>query len=120
MEDSDWRDVIDNNLNGAANTIRAFAPKMVAQEARHERCLQLFGLQIGLGLMKSAALELGHIGITVNAVIPGLVDTALTRYEKRLSESVGDKAARRKPNSARGVGHPGRDGPVAGRLAAAR
>lgn len=27
MEDSDWRDVIDNNLNGAANTIRAFAPR---------------------------------------------------------------------------------------------
>ena len=32
MEDSDWRDVIDNNLNGTANTIRAFAPKMVAQK----------------------------------------------------------------------------------------
>ena len=29
---SDWRDVIDNNLNGTANTIRAFAPKMVAQK----------------------------------------------------------------------------------------
>ena len=26
MEDADWRDVIDNNLNGTANTIRAFAP----------------------------------------------------------------------------------------------
>jgi NADP-dependent 3-hydroxy acid dehydrogenase YdfG len=32
MEDSDWRDVIDNNLNGAADTIRAFAPKVVAQK----------------------------------------------------------------------------------------
>jgi FlaA1/EpsC-like NDP-sugar epimerase len=32
MEDSDWRDVIDNNLNGTANTIRAFAPKMVAKK----------------------------------------------------------------------------------------
>ena len=31
VEDSDWRDVIDNNLNGTANTIRAFAPKMVAK-----------------------------------------------------------------------------------------
>ncbi len=27
MEDTDWRDVIDNNLNGTANTVRAFAPK---------------------------------------------------------------------------------------------
>jgi NAD(P)-dependent dehydrogenase (short-subunit alcohol dehydrogenase family) len=32
MEDSDWRDVIDNNLNGTANTVRAFAPKMVARK----------------------------------------------------------------------------------------
>jgi NAD(P)-dependent dehydrogenase (short-subunit alcohol dehydrogenase family) len=32
MEDTDWRDVIDNNLNGTANTVRAFAPKMVARK----------------------------------------------------------------------------------------
>jgi NADP-dependent 3-hydroxy acid dehydrogenase YdfG len=31
MEDSDWHDVIDNNLNGTANTIRAFAPKMFSR-----------------------------------------------------------------------------------------
>jgi hypothetical protein len=30
--------------------------------------------------------SLGH----VNALIPGLVDTALTRYDKRLSESIGE------------------------------
>jgi NAD(P)-dependent dehydrogenase (short-subunit alcohol dehydrogenase family) len=40
--------------------------------------------------MKSAALELGQYNITVNAVIPGLVDTPLTRYEKRLSESIAE------------------------------
>jgi NAD(P)-dependent dehydrogenase (short-subunit alcohol dehydrogenase family) len=45
-----------------------------------------------LGLMKSAAMELGQYGITVNAVIPGLLDTALTRYEKRLSDSIGETA----------------------------
>ena len=39
-----------------------------------------------LGLMKSAALEFGQYNVTVNAVIPGLVDTALTRYNKRLVE----------------------------------
>jgi NAD(P)-dependent dehydrogenase (short-subunit alcohol dehydrogenase family) len=104
MEDSDWRDVIDNNLNGTANTIRAFAPKMVAK--RKGRIIVLSSMQGKhgtkdaasysaskwgiLGLMKSAAMELGQYNITVNAVIPGLVDTALTRYEKRLSESMGE------------------------------
>jgi NAD(P)-dependent dehydrogenase (short-subunit alcohol dehydrogenase family) len=44
-----------------------------------------------LGLMKSAAIELGEHNITVNALIPGLVDTALTRYEKRLSETMGEQ-----------------------------
>ena len=34
--------------------------------------------------MKSAAMELGEYNITVNALMPGLVDTALTRYDKRL------------------------------------
>ena len=42
-----------------------------------------------LGLMKSAAMELGQYDIKVNAVIPGLVNT-VTRYEKRLSESIGE------------------------------
>jgi NAD(P)-dependent dehydrogenase (short-subunit alcohol dehydrogenase family) len=37
--------------------------------------------------MKSAAIELGEHNITVNAIIPGLVDTAITRYYKRFSES---------------------------------
>lgn len=104
MQDSDWRDVIDNNLNGTANTVRAFAPKMVAR--RKGRFILLSSMQGKhgtkhgssysaskwgiLGLMKSAAMELGEYNITVNALIPGLVDTPLTRYEKRLSESMGE------------------------------
>ena len=105
MQDADWRDVIDNNLNGTANTIRAFAPKMVARNKG--RIIVLSSMQ-GLhgtkdaasysaskwgiiGLMKSAAMELGQYNITVNAVLPGLVDTALTRYEKRLSETASEE-----------------------------
>jgi NAD(P)-dependent dehydrogenase (short-subunit alcohol dehydrogenase family) len=117
MQDSDWRDVIDNNLNGTANTIRAFAPKMVAR--RKGRIIVLSSMQGKhgtkdassysaskwgiLGLMKSAAMELGQYNITVNAVIPGLVDTPLTRYEKRLSESIaetGQKSANPTPQQA--------------------
>ena len=104
MEDADWRDVIDNNLNGTANTIRAFAPKMVARKKGRFILLSSMqgkhGTKHGssysaskwgiLGLMKSAALELGEHNITVNALIPGLVDTPLTRYETRLSESIAE------------------------------
>ena len=104
MQDAEWRDVIDNNLNGTANTIRAFAPKLVAR--KRGRIIVLSSMQGKhgtkdassysaskwgiLGLMKSAALELGEYNVTVNALIPGLVDTALTRYEKRLTESMGE------------------------------
>jgi NAD(P)-dependent dehydrogenase (short-subunit alcohol dehydrogenase family) len=104
MQDAEWHDVIDNNLNGTANTIRAFAPKMVVK--RRGRIIVLSSMQGKhgtknassysaskwgiLGLMKSAALELGEYNITVNALIPGLVDTALTRYQKRLTESMAE------------------------------
>jgi NAD(P)-dependent dehydrogenase (short-subunit alcohol dehydrogenase family) len=104
MDDADWRDVIDNNLNGTANTVRAFAPKMVARKKGRFILLSSMQGKHGtkdaasysaskwgiLGLMKSAALELGEYNITVNALIPGLVDTALTRYDKRLSETIGE------------------------------
>lgn len=38
--------------------------------------------------MKSAALDLGRYGITVNAVIPGLINTALTRHEDRYAQMI--------------------------------
>lgn len=108
MDDADWRDVIDNNLNGTANTIRAFAPKMMAR--RKGRIIVLSSMQGKhgtknaasysaskwgiLGLMKSAALELGEYDITVNALIPGLVDTPLTRYETRLRNSMAEQGVK--------------------------
>jgi NAD(P)-dependent dehydrogenase (short-subunit alcohol dehydrogenase family) len=38
--------------------------------------------------MKSAALELGRYGITVNALVPGLIDTPLTRHEERYAQAL--------------------------------
>lgn len=112
MADSDWRDVIDNNLNGTANTIRAFAPKLV--ERKYGRIIVLSSMQGKhgtkdgasysaskwgiIGLMKSAAMELGQHNITVNALIPGLVDTELTRYTARYRESIGETGQIEKQN----------------------
>lgn len=114
IDDDEWRDVIDINLNGAANTIRAFAPKMVA--AGRGRILLLSSMQGKhgtkhaasysaskwgvLGLMKSAALELGEHNITVNAIVPGLVDTPLTRNEARLAEVVSEVTGKPPPREA--------------------
>ena len=104
MEDADWRDTIENNLNGTANTIRAFAPKMVPRKKGRFILLSSMQGKHGtkdaasysaskwgiLGLMKSAAIEFGEYNITVNALLPGLVDTPLTRHYKRLSETIGE------------------------------
>ena len=40
--------------------------------------------------MKSAALEFGQHNITVNAVVPGLIDTPLTRHRERYAQAAGD------------------------------
>jgi NAD(P)-dependent dehydrogenase (short-subunit alcohol dehydrogenase family) len=103
-EDADWRDTIDVNLTGTCNAIRAVAPHLVrngggriivtsSTQGRH-------GTKYGaaysaskwgiIGLMKSAALELGQHNITVNAVIPGLIDTPLTQHRQRYTQAVDD------------------------------
>jgi NAD(P)-dependent dehydrogenase (short-subunit alcohol dehydrogenase family) len=102
MDDLDWRDTIENNLNGTANTVRAFGPKMVAR--RRGRFILLSSMQGRegtkdgaaysaskwgiLGLMKSAALELGPYNVTVNAILPGLVGTPLTYNEQRFRAAI--------------------------------
>ncbi len=102
MDDPDWHDQIDVNLNGTANVLRVFAPLLVKRgggriiitsstQGEHgtkfgaSYSASKWGL---IGLMKSAALELGSHGITVNAVIPGLIDTALTRHEDRYAQAI--------------------------------
>lgn len=102
MEDADWHDTIDVNLTGTANAIRAFAPAMVEQGGGRIILTSSTQGQHGtldgaaysaskwgiIGLMKSAALELGPHGITVNALVPGLIDTALTRHEDRYAQAI--------------------------------
>jgi NAD(P)-dependent dehydrogenase (short-subunit alcohol dehydrogenase family) len=102
MADPDWHDQIDVNLTGTANVLRAFAPALVRRgggriivtsstQGQHGTkhgaaySASKWGL---IGLVKSAALELGEHGITVNALVPGLIDTALTRHEDRYAQAI--------------------------------
>ena len=104
MEDADWHITIDVNLTGTANAVRAFAPYIVQRGGGRivltSSTQGQHGTKYGaaysaskwgiVGLMKSAALELGPHNITVNALIPGLIDTALTRHEERYAQVLED------------------------------
>ena len=81
MEGSDWRDVIENNLNSTANTVRAcskdgcaaqgpFHPAFLhAGRARAKDAASYSVSKWGLlALMKSAATELGPYNTTVTAL----------------------------------------------------
>jgi len=107
-EDADWHDQIDVNLTGTCNTLRAVAPYLVERGGRiimvsstQGRHGTKYGAAYSaskwgiIGLMKSAALELGRYGVTVNAVLPGLIDTPLTRHRQRYAQAVDDHASTR-------------------------
>ena len=112
MEDADWHDQIDINLTGTMNAVRAFAPRLVERgggriivtsstQGQHGTkngsayAASKWGI---IGLMKSAALELGEHKITVNALIPGLIDTPLTRHEDRYAQAL--QTAGKQPSGA--------------------
>ncbi len=100
MEDEDWNVHIDVNLTGTANAIRAFAPyllkrkkgRIIVTTSTQGRHGTKYGAAYSaskwgiIGLMKSAAQELGPYGITVNAVVPGLINTPLTRHKERYAQ----------------------------------
>ena len=107
MEDDEWRDVLETNLTGAFNMIRAITPLMRAQQ--HGKIVNVasvhglrseFGLsnyaasKAGMiGLTRSAAVELGPSNINVNAVAPGYIRT--TRLTAGVSPEVLDRARER-------------------------
>ena len=102
MPKDDWDNVIDINVKGTANTVRAALPQMLSQ--KHGRIVIIssgqgrHGFKNGsaysaskwalIGLMKSVAWEVGRNDITVNCVEPGLVDTPLTRNPGRWRELI--------------------------------
>lgn len=89
MNDEDWHNVINVDLNAAFYTCRAFASNMA--ENRWGRIINITGMNAihgykgrapvsaakhGLwGLTKSLGKEFGPLGITTNAISPGPIDT---------------------------------------------
>ena len=92
MSEDDWNKVININLKGAFNGIKAVSQIMIKQRAgRIINISSIVGLignpgqanyaasKAGLiGLSKSAAKELAPRGITVNAIAPGYIATDMT------------------------------------------
>ena len=94
MDPAEWRRVIDVNLTGAFNCVRALSPGMkalgrgriinISSVAGRTYC-DIVGVHYAaskaalIGFTKHLAGELGPYGITVNAIAPGRIDTPMVR-----------------------------------------
>ena len=92
MKEEDFDKVIDVNLKGVFNCLKAITPIMVKQKVgKIVNLSSVVGLvgnagQVNyaaskagvIGMTKSLAKEVGSRGITVNAVAPGFIDTDMT------------------------------------------
>ncbi len=92
MKEEDWDTVLDTNLKGAFNTVKAFMRTLMkAEDARIINIASVIGLignagqtnysasKAGLiGFTKSVARELASRKVTCNAVAPGFITTDMT------------------------------------------
>jgi 3-oxoacyl-[acyl-carrier protein] reductase len=92
LEDEQWQKVIDVNLTATFRATRAVLPKMMrARFGRVVNVASVAGLRANpgqanysaskagvIGFTKTVAVEVARRGVTVNAVAPGLIETALT------------------------------------------
>ncbi len=101
MKEEDWRKVLATNLDGVYLTTREVVPRMMRQ--RYGRIINISSVvgQMGnagqanyvaskagvVGFTKAVAREVASRNITVNAVAPGYIDTAMT-------EALAEKARR--------------------------
>jgi len=92
LKEQDWDIVMDVNLNGCFNTVKAVTKPMIRNKSGKIINISSVIGQIGnagqvnysaskagiLGLTKSLAKELGSRNITVNAIAPGYIETDMT------------------------------------------
>lgn len=92
MSEEDWDTVMDTNLKGAFNTVKAFQRNILKQQgARIINISSVIGLigQAGqvnyaaskaglIGFTKALAKEFAGRSVTVNAIAPGFIETDMT------------------------------------------
>jgi len=105
ITDADWQRAMDVNVTGTFHCVRAVVPSML--ERRRGRIVILSSATVTLpparpyvhylttkaaliGMTRGLAKELGSSGITVNAVLPGSVETGVPRQHMNAA----DRAAR--------------------------
>ncbi len=108
MKDEEWNDVLRVNLQATFKLNQASIKKMMKQ--RYGRIINISSIiaysgnpgqanyaasKAGMiGMSKSIALEIAGIGITVNCVAPGFIDTPMT---EKISENMQSKIIDRIP-----------------------
>lgn len=91
VSEAHWKTVLDINLTGVANTMKATLPAMIERESGRFIAITSVAGRMGaggqsdygaskwglVGLVKSAAIDAGPYGITVNAIAPTGVRTGI-------------------------------------------
>ncbi len=107
MDDNLWNETLKTNLTGTYHCCKAFLPGMIAAgwgriiniasttaKVAYSHVAAYTASKHGvLGLTRALALETARLGITVNAICPGYLNTERTRENaQRMAEKTGKNA----------------------------
>jgi NAD(P)-dependent dehydrogenase (short-subunit alcohol dehydrogenase family) len=104
MSEEAWQETVNINLSGIWRAIKAVAPNMIERgNGSMVLVSSVVGMNEGLpnsanyssakhgvlGLMRTAAMELGPLGVRVNAICPGFIRTGLHGWQGALDVMAG-------------------------------